>query len=412
MTKLEKMLKYVSECNDFYKNRIKKYGIKDPLDIMQWPVLTRKELQDNRYNMFSEGYKTKYYNQQLRRQSSSGSSGMPINVYWDYKDWYASNMSLWRNRLRWYDVHPNDNYVIFTLNSSSVKNDSKSISFVKLSANVLSVNVSLIQNENGYDNLVGIINDFEPKWLYIQPFVLNKLILAYKRSKKKPPKTLKYIESVGELLSFELRKRATDFFNVQLANMYGSEEMNGIAYECPNHHMHVLNDNVFVEVMNKTGINSCGGGEVIITNINNHAMPLIRYYQGDLIDLNNQKRNCDLEHSFNQIDIIKGRTIESIQLDNTTELNSLILLEILAEVNNEFAGAIVTYRYVFNTTNKHMECYVSLDNSRLKWFNSISSRIVSILKERNLYDKFSGVSLKLENTYSSSNSKGKVIEFI
>ena len=113
--KLVKMLKYVSEHNDFYKNRIKEYGIRNPLDIIQWPVLTRKELQENRYNMFSDGYKTKYFNQQLRRQSSSGSTGMPVNVYWDYKDWYASNMCLWRKRREWYGIKPQDKYVYLSL---------------------------------------------------------------------------------------------------------------------------------------------------------------------------------------------------------------------------------------------------------------------------------------------------------
>ena len=104
--KLVRMLKYVSEHNDFYKKRIKEYGITNPLDITQWPVLTRKELQENRYNMFSDGYKSKYFNQQLRRQSSSGSTGMPVNVYWDYKDWYASNMCLWRKRLELHGIRP------------------------------------------------------------------------------------------------------------------------------------------------------------------------------------------------------------------------------------------------------------------------------------------------------------------
>ena len=127
MSKLEEMLKYVSEHNEFYKNRIKEYGIKDPLDITQWPILTRKELQENRYNMFSDGYKSKYFNQQLRRQSSSGSSGVPVNVYWDYKDWYASNMSLWRKRLQWYGIHPSDKYVMFTLNAFNIKNDGETV---------------------------------------------------------------------------------------------------------------------------------------------------------------------------------------------------------------------------------------------------------------------------------------------
>ena len=33
MSKLEEMLLYVSEHNDFYKNRIKEHGIKDPLTL-------------------------------------------------------------------------------------------------------------------------------------------------------------------------------------------------------------------------------------------------------------------------------------------------------------------------------------------------------------------------------------------
>ena len=79
--KLVKMLKYVSEHNDFYKNRIKEYGISNPLDITQWPILTRKELQENRYNMFSDGFEEKFYRNKLIRKSTSGSSGIPVNVY-------------------------------------------------------------------------------------------------------------------------------------------------------------------------------------------------------------------------------------------------------------------------------------------------------------------------------------------
>lgn len=412
MTKLEKMLKYVSEHNEFYKNRIKEYGITNPLDITQWPILTRKELQENRYNMFSDGYKTKYYNQQLRRQSSSGSSGVPVNVYWDYKDWYASNMSLWRKRLQWYGIHPSDKYVMFTLNAFNIENDGKTVYYIKEPANILSVNVSLIQNENGYEKLVDLINEFEPKWIYVQPFVLDKLIQAYICTGKLPPKTLKYIESVGEILSPDLKKRTIDFFEISLGNMYGSEEMNGIAYECPDHHMHVLDDNVFVEVMNKNEIVSSGDGDVIITNLSNKAMPLIRYYQGDMIDINNCPSKCHYGSNFSEIKLVKGRTLESIQLDGNTELNSFILLEILSEVNNEFNGAIVTYRYVFDTHSKCLYCYISLDDSKMHWFHSVQLRFVSVLKKRKLYDKISGFVLTLEGKNESTVQKRKIIDFI
>jgi len=47
------------------------------------------------------------------------------------------------------------------------------------------------------------------------------------------PSTLTHIETVGELLAPSLKKTVIDYFGVSVANMYGSEEMNGIAYECP-----------------------------------------------------------------------------------------------------------------------------------------------------------------------------------
>ncbi len=377
MTKLEQMLKYVSEHNEFYKNRIKEYGITDPLDITQWPVLTRKELQENRYNMFSDGYKSKYFNQQLRRQSSSGSSGVPVNIYWDYKNWYASNMSLWRKRLQWYEIKPNDKYVMFTLHAFNVENDGKKIYYVNEPANILSVNVSLIRNDNGYDNIVDIINEFEPKWFYIQPFVLKRLIRAYKRLGKLPPRTLKYIESVGELLASDVKRQAMDFFQTPLANLYGSEEMNGLAYECPEHHMHVLDDNVLIEVSNENDISACGEGEAIITNLNNVAMPLIRYRQGDLIVLN-ESNACVFNALSSVISVLRGRTFESISLENGTELSALALMELIAEVNNQFNYIVMEYQYLFFKKRNLLKCNIAVSEERTGWFDAVKEALINL----------------------------------
>lgn len=378
MTKLEKMLKYVSEHNEFYKSRIKEYGIKDPLDITQWPVLTRKELQDNRYNMFSDGYMSKYFNQQLRRQTSSGSSGMPVNVYWDYKDWYASNMSLWRKRLQWYGIQPNDKYVMFNLNAFNIKNDGETVYYIKESANILSINVSLINNESGYDRLVDIINGFNPSWFYIQPFVLNKLIHAYQRTGQIPPQSLKYIESVGELLASDLRRKAVDFFNVPLANMYGSEEMNGIAYECSDHNMYVLDDNVFIEVMNENGISSCGSGETIITNLNNTAMPLIRYNQGDLIKTENLNgHQCNAKLICN----IGGRKLQEINFGDFS-VNAFAFSEVISTVNNQLDDIIINYHFTYSQSSGKLLCKLVLDTSRNEWLPSVQDAIVDIFKSK------------------------------
>lgn len=398
MSKLEEMLKYVSEHNEFYKNRIKEYGIKDPLDITQWPILTRKELQENRYNMFSDGYKSKYFNQQLRRQSSSGSSGVPVNVYWDYKDWYASNMSLWRKRLQWYGIHPNDKYVMFTLNAFNIKNDGETVYCINNPANILSVNVSLIQDESGYEKLVDIINDFEPKWFYIQPFVLNRLIQAYKRTGKIPPKTLKYIESVGELLASDLRRRAVELFNVSLANMYGSEEMNGIAYECPNGHMHILEENVFFERDCTTNSDII---RTVVTSINSKAMPLIRYDQEDRVLLG--KVSICKYDSSPVIEKVFGRIYETIKLDDF-EINGITLKEIIAEVNNDFNDCISVYKFEFNRINKSLICYIKMCDDSILWFNNVRNALEKAFNNKIPPNKLN-LSIVHENDLKYSNSK-------
>lgn len=401
MSKLEEMLKYVSEHNEFYKNRIKEYGIKDPLDITQWPILTRKELQENRYNMFSDGYKTKYFNQQLCRQSSSGSSGVPVNVYWDYKDWYASNMSLWRKRLQWYGIKPSDKYCIFTLNSFGITPKEGKIYYTNKPSNILSFNISLVRDERGYEQMAKLINEFKPDWLYIQPFVLNQLIRAYRNLNLAPCESIRYVESVGEILTFDLRKKADELFNVKVTNMYGSEEMNGIAIEKPNGEMHILTDNVFFEVMSDNEISPYGNGESIITNLNNHAMPIIRYMQGDMISIQ--------EH-VPIISSISGRTFEAIPLDNGKQINSLLLSEVMSKLINQFPDTICSYRFVYNRINCNLNCIIGLYKEKKKWLISITKELELALNHKIMIAGIRKISVEIEKNDSIDMGKKSIVE--
>ena len=39
------------------------------------------------------------------------------------------------------------------------------------------------------------------------------------------------------------------FFNCKVASQYGCYEVNSIAYECPFHKLHVMTENVYVEIV-------------------------------------------------------------------------------------------------------------------------------------------------------------------
>ncbi len=402
--KLTKMLKYVSKHNDFYKNRIKEYGIKDPLDITQWPILTRKELQENRYNMFSDGYKTKYFNQQLRRQSSSGSTGVPINVYWDYKDWYASNMCLWRKRLQWYDIKPTDKYVIFTLDAYSIKPKDNEIYYVNSPSNVLSINSSLIQCDIQYRKVVELINEFDPKWLYVQPFVLAKLIDIYKFYGYNIPSNLRNIESVGEILTNDLKKHSLETFHISPTNMYGSEEMNCIALETPNGNMLIMEDNVYIEVENNK-ITRCGDGKAVITSLNNYAMPLIRYNQGDMINI--EPRSDD--HLY--INTIYGRTCNCIKTGNGSFVSAIQLLEIISEVNNVMSDVIKENRFIYNKKRNEICCYVILNPTYYDWKDNVALLFKNICSEKIIWSGNINIQFCEQGTLSKHTEKKEIILF-
>lgn len=375
MSKLEEMLKYVSEHNEFYKNRIKEYGIKDPLDINQWPILTRKELQENRYNMFSDGYKSKYFNQQLRRQSSSGSSGVPITVYWDYRDYSRSIVSLWRKRKAFYDITPIDKVVKFTMfDVSSTLPNTEKLEYYYESQMILNVNRLSLNSAEKFKQLFRLLEEFSPKWIYIQPSILEKVIYYYKYFEMRFPNSVKYIESVGEVLSNNLKTVANSFFGVPIVNMYGSEEMNGIAYECTDSCMHIIDNNVFVEVKTENGINNLGKGEALITNLNNFAMPLIRYNQEDIINISNLHNDCVHIDNSKILNVIYGRKQECFYI-GTQEINSLLLTSIISEVNNINFNMILDYSYQYIISSNVLQCLINVDEKNKLWLNEIRSQI-------------------------------------
>lgn len=112
--KLIRMLKYASEDNDFYKSRIKEYGISNPLDITQWPILSRETLQANGRSLISTKYHGKKFNN-LMLKKSSGTSGVPVNVYWDKTDFYRSTISSWRLRKQYYSILPASRQVNYNI---------------------------------------------------------------------------------------------------------------------------------------------------------------------------------------------------------------------------------------------------------------------------------------------------------
>jgi len=92
------------------------------------------------------------------------------------------------------------------------------------------------------------------------------------------------IVSSGSILDESLRSRLRERFRCPVINAYAMTEFGLIASECPSQELHLDNDALYMEIVDDVGTVLPWGksGEIVVSLIENHAMPLIRYRTGDI----------------------------------------------------------------------------------------------------------------------------------
>lgn len=115
------------------------------------------------------------------------------------------------------------------------------------------------------------------------------------------------IECAAEKLWDQQRKQIEDIFGCPVFEMYGSREIPALSSECQNHHgMHIFSDLRLVEAVKDNQTVADGQeGSLIITDLVNYGMPLIRYEIGDVGVISNEP--CVCGRGFPLLKEIKGR---------------------------------------------------------------------------------------------------------
>jgi len=118
-------------------------------------------------------------------------------------------------------------------------------------------------------------------------------------------KDLKAIISTSETLLTKQQDELFDFFNCPVVNEYGCSEVDVISFTCPAGGQHVISSNVIVEVI-RFGDEPEGYGQVVVTDLHNRMMPVIRYRLGDLVPL--KQTMCDCGRGWPCLGDILGRS--------------------------------------------------------------------------------------------------------
>lgn len=289
------------------------------MNFAKLPFLTKEELQQSGNLVFCEGEKNRH--KQLFK--TSGTTGLPLHIYWDTSDYVKSMMCLWNLRRLWYGIGPQHNFGTF----HSVARNSQGVEQVDVllthQDRVLSFG-RCIYSEETLAKYFNYWHEFDPVWIQGPASVLL-LFADYQKKHPTVLRSLRYIELVGEYVDQATQQHIAKVFSVPVANMYGSVEFNGIALSCPEGHMHILTNNVYVETI--------GRKELVITGLNNTYMPLIRYKIGDMGELY-EPSTC----AYGKgpcIDIKRGRQHELIEVEGSFFVDPDVLTNVVEQINKE-----------------------------------------------------------------------------
>lgn len=130
---------------------------------------------------------------------------------------------------------------------------------------------------------VSWLREIAPAYLLTYPTNLAAL-LDEVELQGQPLPGLRQLRTIGETLAPQIRARAQALLGVGIADCYSSQELGTMAIQCPDSSLyHVMAEGYIVEVLDAAGAPCADGetGRLVVTDLHNFAMPLIRYDIGD-----------------------------------------------------------------------------------------------------------------------------------
>ena len=162
---------------------------------------------------------------------------------------------------------------------------------------------------------------FKPRWLYGYATMLDRFAEWIEASGNDGRRLgLALVVPTSEALYDDMRERLVRVFGCPVMNEYGCGEVGPIAYGCAQGMLHVVGGNLVAEVLDERGNPVAAGetGEIVITDLTNDAMPLVRYRMGDMAE---RGGDCACGRPGPTLARILGRTFDVVHTPNGRRWN-------------------------------------------------------------------------------------------
>jgi len=312
------VVKFANDTVPFYHRKFKEVGvdvenIRKIEDLHKLPVIKKEEFkkQDPKQIVSSN-----YELSQLKRVSTSGSTGTPFIVY------INSTEDAWRKAI----------YMRANIACGQKAKDR----WIVLTSPTHFKDTTGIQRKIGVyaQNCISLFESTDQKLKQIsdaRPDVLDgyssSITMLAKEAKRRDLKTIKphLLFGNAEYIDIESRKFIQEVFGAPYCDQFGCAEMDRTAWQClerDGYHMDV--DSVITEFLDQNGqmVNPGEEGEVTYTSLFNFSMPFIRYAIGDIGVPSDDKCSCG--QSLPLMKMIAGRKDSFLTLPGNRILSPMV----------------------------------------------------------------------------------------
>jgi phenylacetate-coenzyme A ligase PaaK-like adenylate-forming protein len=307
---LRRIVRHAANTIPYYRTLFEQFGI-DPVeirtieDLQVLPVLTKADIRREGPNLLSTGLSRAG----LTRKKTSGSTGVPLEVKLDPAglQWKractlrADEWSGWQRGQRVAKVWGNPEFRQF-----GIRGRLRNWLYER------SVYLDTLQlTPETIDRFARQIARQKPELIFGHAHSVF-LLAEHIQNRQLPRYQPHGIITTAMVLHDWQRRRIEAVFGCPVTNRYGCEEVSLIACECSEHRgLHVNADSVLVETI-ADGRPARPGelGAIVVTDLSNFAMPLIRYQVGDMGVLSD--RECLCGRGLPLLESIEGREADYV----------------------------------------------------------------------------------------------------
>jgi len=207
--------------------------------------------------------------------------------------------------------------------------------------------------------------------------------------------------SWGDKMFDHYRNKIEEVFHTQVFDIYGTTEGFVISGQCEFGSHHIMNPHVYLELLDESGMEVAPGkpGYVVVTRLDAYAMPLIRYYLGDIAIKASPDDLCSCGRPFPILKMIIGRDTDIIR----TNSGKYLIVHFFTGIFEHIAE-IKQFRVIQNNLMGINIEYIPGSNFNIEILDTIKNKILNYIKE-----PFNITFQEVKNIISTNSGKPQMI---